>query len=87
MLARNPYQIGDIRDTFSWCHEKLCGTVTTQPQSTGQSENVSSSLPFFPSEKSDSRIVQSLFITSLRYLKYSGNVPEIKLVMVSPRSG
>ena len=41
----------------------------------------------FHLEKIDSRIVQSLFITSLRYLKYPGNVPEIKLVMVSPRSG
>ena len=59
----------------------------TQPQSTDQSEDVSSSLPSFPSERSESRIVQSLLITSLRYLRYSGNVPEIELVMVSPRSG
>ena len=44
---------------------KLSGTVRTQPQSTSQGEDVSSSLPFFPSERSDSRIVQSLFITSL----------------------
>ena len=69
------------------CHEKLCGAVKKLPQSTDQSEDVSSSLPFFQTERSDSRIVQSLFITSLRYLKDSGNVPEIKLVMVSPRSG